>query len=158
MPLYSVINSKTGEEKELSMTIDEYTIWRDENPDWEKNWSDKFNNSIPTDLDKEIYSNNEPSNDINLQKEIKSSQDYKKSQYGSWYSKSKKESNVKNIKAKDKNVYLVEYSGQIISLCGVLLLVFAGIFLLFKNNNDSKKNVSQNYSEINIQKLKTYNY
>ena len=39
MPTYPVINKETGETKELSMTMKEYDQWRDENPDWDKDWS-----------------------------------------------------------------------------------------------------------------------
>ena len=39
MPTYPVKNMKTGEEKELSMTMLEYSKWRDDNPDWDKDWS-----------------------------------------------------------------------------------------------------------------------
>ena len=38
MPTYPVINQKTGEKKELSMTMTEYSSWRDDNPDWDKDW------------------------------------------------------------------------------------------------------------------------
>ena len=38
MPTYPVINQKTGEKKELSMTMTEYSTWRDDNPDWDKDW------------------------------------------------------------------------------------------------------------------------
>jgi hypothetical protein len=38
-PLYPVKNLKTGEEKELGMTIFDYTQWRKDNPDWDKDWS-----------------------------------------------------------------------------------------------------------------------
>ena len=38
MPLYSVINKVTGEKKEFTMTMTEYTKWREENPDWDKDW------------------------------------------------------------------------------------------------------------------------
>ena len=38
MPTYPVVNQKTGEKKELSMTMVEYSTWRDENPDWDKDW------------------------------------------------------------------------------------------------------------------------
>tara|TARA_Y100000590_G_C15720297_1_gene1013322 strand:+ start:1278 stop:1529 length:252 start_codon:yes stop_codon:yes gene_type:complete len=38
MPTYPVINLKTKEKKELSMTMKEYCIWKDENPDWDKDW------------------------------------------------------------------------------------------------------------------------
>ena len=39
MPTYPVKNLKTGEEKELSMTMKEYCDWKDVNPDWDKDWS-----------------------------------------------------------------------------------------------------------------------
>ena len=38
MPSYPVKNLKTGEKKELSMTMLEYSNWRDDNPDWDKDW------------------------------------------------------------------------------------------------------------------------
>ena len=39
MPTYPVKNSKTGEEKELSMSMKAYEEWRKDNPDWDKDWS-----------------------------------------------------------------------------------------------------------------------
>tara|TARA_B100000902_G_scaffold104745_1_gene106921 strand:- start:1035 stop:1298 length:264 start_codon:yes stop_codon:yes gene_type:complete len=39
MPTYPVKNLKTGEEKTLRMTMKEYCDWKDENPDWDKDWS-----------------------------------------------------------------------------------------------------------------------
>ena len=39
MPSYPVKNLKTGETKELSMTVQEYEDFRKENPDWDKDWS-----------------------------------------------------------------------------------------------------------------------
>ena len=38
MPSYNVINKVTGEKKEFTMTMTEYTKWREENPDWDKDW------------------------------------------------------------------------------------------------------------------------
>ena len=38
MPTYPVIHKETGEKKELSMTMIEYTKWREENPEWDKDW------------------------------------------------------------------------------------------------------------------------
>ena len=38
MPTYPVINLKTKEKKELSMTMKEYEQWRKDNPDWDKDW------------------------------------------------------------------------------------------------------------------------
>ena len=40
MPTYPVVNKETGEKKELSMTMVEYSNWRDENPGWDKDWSE----------------------------------------------------------------------------------------------------------------------
>ena len=38
MPTYPVINTKTGEKKEHSMTMREYDQWRLTTPDWDKDW------------------------------------------------------------------------------------------------------------------------
>ena len=39
MPIYPVINKNTGEKKELSMSISKYDQWRQDNPDWYKDWN-----------------------------------------------------------------------------------------------------------------------
>ena len=39
MPTYPVINLKTKEKKELSMTMKAYDQWRKDNPEWDKDWS-----------------------------------------------------------------------------------------------------------------------
>ena len=39
MPLYPVVNLKTGEKKDIHMPIAQYEEWRKENPDWDKDWS-----------------------------------------------------------------------------------------------------------------------
>ena len=39
MPTYPLINKKTGEKKELSMSMKAYDEWRAANPDWDKAWS-----------------------------------------------------------------------------------------------------------------------
>ena len=39
MPNYPVKHKETGEEKELYMPMKEYTQWREDNPDWDKDWS-----------------------------------------------------------------------------------------------------------------------
>ena len=39
MPTYPVKNLKTGEEKELHMSMKDYMAWKEENPDWDKDWS-----------------------------------------------------------------------------------------------------------------------
>ena len=38
MPLYPVVNKKTGEEKDVVMSVGEYEKWRAENPDWDRDW------------------------------------------------------------------------------------------------------------------------
>ena len=38
MPTYPVKNLKTGETKDLSMTMKEYDQWRKDNPEWDKDW------------------------------------------------------------------------------------------------------------------------
>lgn len=40
MPTYPVINKTTGEKDTLYMSMTEYTKWREENPDWDKDWSE----------------------------------------------------------------------------------------------------------------------
>jgi hypothetical protein len=39
MPTYPVVHRDTGETQELSMSVIEYTKWREENPEWDKDWS-----------------------------------------------------------------------------------------------------------------------
>ena len=39
MPTYPVKHKETGEQKELSMTMSVYGEWREENPDWDKDWN-----------------------------------------------------------------------------------------------------------------------
>ena len=39
MPTYPIKNLKTGETKELSMSMSAYEQWRKDNPDWDKDRS-----------------------------------------------------------------------------------------------------------------------
>jgi hypothetical protein len=40
MPLYPIVNIKTGEEKELQISIEEWVKWSEENKDdWKRDWS-----------------------------------------------------------------------------------------------------------------------
>ena len=39
MPTYPVKNLKTGEQKEIQMSMTEYDQWRKDNPDWDKDLS-----------------------------------------------------------------------------------------------------------------------
>ena len=40
MATYPVINSETGEQKEVVMSVDKWDSWREDNPDWERDYSD----------------------------------------------------------------------------------------------------------------------
>jgi hypothetical protein len=40
MATYPVINRESGEQKEVKMSIYEWTEWCKENPDWTRDWSD----------------------------------------------------------------------------------------------------------------------
>lgn len=40
MPFYPIVNIKTGEEKSLQMSIDDWVKWREENKnEWKRDWS-----------------------------------------------------------------------------------------------------------------------
>lgn len=40
MPVYPVVNTKTGERKEVEMSIFEWDQWKTDNPEWTRDWSD----------------------------------------------------------------------------------------------------------------------
>tara|TARA_X000000368_G_C22397815_1_gene436154 strand:- start:166 stop:414 length:249 start_codon:yes stop_codon:yes gene_type:complete len=40
MATYPVINTKTGESKEVQMSVTKWDQWREDNPDWTRDWSD----------------------------------------------------------------------------------------------------------------------
>ena len=40
MATYPVVNKKTGEQKEVVMSITEWDQWRTDNPDWTRDYSD----------------------------------------------------------------------------------------------------------------------
>ena len=40
MATYPVIHKETGEQKEVSMSVHEWTKWCDDNPEWQRDWSD----------------------------------------------------------------------------------------------------------------------
>ena len=46
MPTYPLIHKETGEQKELHMSMPEYTQWCKDNPDWHKDWSVKTHQYI----------------------------------------------------------------------------------------------------------------
>ena len=41
MPTYPVINKVTGEQKDVRMTMAEWSQWSKDNPDWQRDWSEK---------------------------------------------------------------------------------------------------------------------
>ena len=40
MATYPVVNQKTGEQKEVVMSVHKWTQWTEENPDWGRDYSD----------------------------------------------------------------------------------------------------------------------
>ena len=40
MATYPVVNSKTGEQKEVIMSVHDWSKWCDDNPDWKRDYSD----------------------------------------------------------------------------------------------------------------------
>ena len=40
MATYPVVNTKTGEQEEVVMSIMEWDKWKDDNPDWTRDYSD----------------------------------------------------------------------------------------------------------------------
>jgi len=40
MATYPVINKQTGEQKEVTMSVHDWSQWKLDNPDWDRDWSD----------------------------------------------------------------------------------------------------------------------
>lgn len=40
MATYPVKNKNTGEQKEVVMSVHDWEQWKQDNPDWERDWSD----------------------------------------------------------------------------------------------------------------------
>ena len=40
MATYPIVNKETGEQKEVVMSVHEWSKWSDNNPDWTRDWSD----------------------------------------------------------------------------------------------------------------------
>jgi len=40
VPTYPVINTKTGEQKEVVVSVHDWERWKTDNPDWTRDWSD----------------------------------------------------------------------------------------------------------------------
>ena len=40
MPTYPVIHKETGEQKDVKLSVHEWDQWKEDNPDWQRDWSD----------------------------------------------------------------------------------------------------------------------
>ena len=40
MATYPVVNTKTGEQKEVKMSVNDWDQWTEDNPDWSRDYSD----------------------------------------------------------------------------------------------------------------------
>jgi len=40
MATYPVINTKTGEQKNVVLSVHDWDQWKEDNPDWTRDWSD----------------------------------------------------------------------------------------------------------------------
>ena len=40
MATYPVVNTKTGEQKEVRMSVNDWDQWTEDNPDWSRDYSD----------------------------------------------------------------------------------------------------------------------
>ena len=40
MATYPIVNKKTGEQKEVTMSVTDWDQWKEDNPDWIRDWSD----------------------------------------------------------------------------------------------------------------------
>ena len=40
MATYPVINTKTGEQKDVVLSVHDWDQWKEDNPDWTRDWSD----------------------------------------------------------------------------------------------------------------------
>ena len=40
MPTYPVVNTKTGEQKQVEMSVHVWDQWKKDNPEWIRDWSD----------------------------------------------------------------------------------------------------------------------
>ena len=40
LPTYPVVNKETGEQKEVTMSLLDWDQWKQDNPQWERDWSD----------------------------------------------------------------------------------------------------------------------
>ena len=40
MATYPIINKQTGEQKEVTLSVHDLDKWKNDNPEWERDWSD----------------------------------------------------------------------------------------------------------------------
>ena len=40
MAVYPIVNTQTGEQKEVEMSIHDWDQWKNDNPEWIRDWSD----------------------------------------------------------------------------------------------------------------------
>ena len=50
MATYPVVHKETGEQKEVKMSVHEWSKWLDENPEWTRDWSDPSTAPMATDV------------------------------------------------------------------------------------------------------------
>ena len=50
MATYPVVNKQTGEQKEVSMSIHDWSKWLEDNPDWHRDWSDPSTAPMATEV------------------------------------------------------------------------------------------------------------
>ena len=50
MPTYPIVNKKTGEQKEVTMSYTVWDQWKEENPDWTRDWSDPSTAPMATEV------------------------------------------------------------------------------------------------------------
>jgi hypothetical protein len=50
MATYPIINKETGEQKEVVLSVHEWSKWCEDNPDWTRDWSDPSTAPMSTDV------------------------------------------------------------------------------------------------------------
>jgi len=40
MATYPIVHKETGEQKEVTMSVNDWDQWKEDNPDWIRDWSD----------------------------------------------------------------------------------------------------------------------
>ena len=67
MPTYPVIHKETGEQKEVTMSVLDWDQWKNDNPDWHRDWSDPSTCPCPGEVGdwrNKLVSNNPGWNDV----------------------------------------------------------------------------------------------